>query len=162
MIRFPNIAVLVFLWCVPTLAMGAENITGGAQAPQYTCTDEIGQTPTCKCSGYVDCSRLKKSGKCNEPTGGGGYVIHFTCDLTGNNCSCPWQQKSTGGLPGGKVQLAPSAGVKEPDSPARPPSRLRFNRSQFKGVMSRGLDNLPPPVNPDPEPPVLPAPYPKE
>ena len=46
MIRFPNIALLVFLWCVPTLAMGEVNITGGTQAPQYTCTDEVGQTPT--------------------------------------------------------------------------------------------------------------------
>lgn len=30
------------------------------------------------------------------------------------------------------------------------------------GIRSRGIDNLPPPVNPDPEPPALPAPYPKE
>ena len=30
------------------------------------------------------------------------------------------------------------------------------------GIRSRGLDNLPPPVNPDPEPPALPAPYPNE
>jgi len=30
------------------------------------------------------------------------------------------------------------------------------------GIRSRGIDNLPPPVNPDPEPPALPAPYPNE
>jgi hypothetical protein len=57
--------------------------------------------------------------------------------------------------------------MKKPDSPAKPPSRNRFKlplrRSfSFGGIRSRGIDNLPPAVSPDPEPPALPVPNPNE
>jgi len=57
--------------------------------------------------------------------------------------------------PGG----APSQ-LETPETPVGTPAptrgHFRFNRSRYKGVMSRGIDQLPPAVSPDPEPPALP------
>jgi hypothetical protein len=59
--------------------------------------------------------------------------------------------------------LKPADTLELPTAPTKPSTvqpptrgRFRFNRSRFKGVMSRGIDQLPPAVNPDPEPPALP------
>jgi hypothetical protein len=132
MIRFANIGLLVLLLCVPTLAIGAEKITGGTQSSQYTCKDEVGEKPTCTCSGYVDCTRLKKSGKCNEKLPKGGELIHLTCDKKGISCSCDWHSKKSinrrnkfkGAMSRGKApsQLAP------PGAPATTPAQRARDR----------------------------------
>ncbi len=50
-------------------------------------------------------------------------------------------------------------GVAKTPSPAGP---IPIPYPNIGGIRSRGINNLPPAVSPDPEPPALPAPYPKE
>jgi hypothetical protein len=63
--------------------------TGGGMS--YTCTDSVGSTPTCTCTGGLDCVRMVNSGAC-----GSSYVLE--CDLSGNTCSCDWVRKSASRL----------------------------------------------------------------
>jgi len=59
--------------------------------------------------------------------------------------------------------LKPADTLELPTAPTKPSTvqpptrgRFRFNRSRFRGVMSRGIDQLPAAVIPDPEPPARP------
>ena len=59
-----------------------------------------------------------------------------------------------------KNTAAISNTLKQTKSPAKPPSRQRVKKGQFKGVMSRGIDQPPAFGTPDPEPPRTTSPIP--
>ena len=70
---------------------------------------------------------------------------------------CMDRQRKPTSIPGGTGFQAPSGRIKQTPRSSRFSSRFRLQRFfQFGGIRSRGIDNLPPPVNPDPEPPALP------
>jgi hypothetical protein len=125
----------------------------------YTFTDEAetidGRTrgeKWCTCTGGrwgSDCKKMLKKCDLGPLEGPEDYVC------TSTSCSCT-KAKTIFNPP--QLEMPPTQGL----APVQPPTKRRFNRNRYKGVMSRGIDNLPPQVNPDPEPPALPAPYPKE
>ena len=147
-----SIGLYIFLWCVPTLAMAEVNIIGGTQAPHYTCTDDVGKKPTCKCSGFVDCRRLRDSGKCNEPAGD-AVIVDMYCDLKGINCECNWTEKQST-VPQPSFKAPPSQRVAPRPSAPAPSQRYQYRQPR---VYRRGIDPLPPAVSPDPEPPAEPV-----
>lgn len=61
-------------------------IVGGANSTQYTCEKKPGETPTCTCTGGLDCIMMCKSKVCE----GGCDVLSCTPD--GNSCTCDWKQ----------------------------------------------------------------------
>ena len=124
----------------------------------YTCTDNTTDNGSggldgekwCECFGgrySTDCNNMLKRDKCKNLDEGGNHDL--VC--TSTSCVCT-MAKTTFKPP--QIEIPPTQGL----APVQPPTkrRFRFNRSRFKGVMSRGIDQLPPAVSPDPEPPALP------
>lgn len=61
--------------------------TGGGLS--YTCTKNPLETPTCSCSGVLDCLRMVNSGVCGK-----SYGLVCPVDKP-NDCSCNWVQKTS-------------------------------------------------------------------
>ena len=155
------ILFISFTVLLPVSAKAKDINVGGGTQTSYTCTDETetidGRTrgeKWCTCTGGrwgSDCKRMLK--ECDRDKTFGG-VEDYVC--TSTSCSCT-KAKTTFKPP--KLKTPPTQGL-APVKPStvQPPTRgrFRFNRSRFKGVMSRGIDQLPPAVSPDPEPPALP------
>ncbi len=154
------ILLMTFTVLLPVSAKARDINVGGGTQTSYTCTDEtedIGGSTIgekwCTCTGGrwgSDCKKMLKECDLNKINDQLGYVC------TSTSCSCT-KAKTTFKPP--KLKTPPTQGL----APVKPPTvqpptrgRFRFNRSRFKGVMSRGIDQLPPAVSPDPEPPALP------
>jgi len=146
---------------LPVSAKAKDINVGGGTQTSYTCTDEtetIGDITRgekwCTCKGGRwghDCKKMLTECASDKlhPS-----PADYVC--TSTSCSCT-KAKTTFKPP--KLKTPPTQGL-APVKPStvQPPTRgrFRFNRSRFKGVMSRGIDQLPAAVSPDPEPPALP------
>ena len=163
--------ISIFILCIsctvlfPVSAKARDTNVGGGTQTSYDCTDETrtvdGTThgeKWCTCTGGrwgTDCNNMLK--ECDPDKTFGGNE-DYVC--TSTSCSCTKAKTNVSDrLKRPQLKTPPTQGL-APVKPStvQPPTRgrFRFNRSRFKGVMSRGIDQLPPAVSPVPEPPALP------
>ena len=151
------IFLIFFTLLLPVLATAKDINVGGGTQMGYTCTDETetidGNTrgeKWCTCTGGrwgSDCKKMLKECDLGSLEGPDDYVC------TSTSCSCTKAKTNISDrLKRPQIERPVIQGL----APVQPPTRRRFYRNQFKGVMSRGIDHLPPAVSPDPEPPALP------
>ena len=161
-------SISIFILCIsctvllPVSAKARDINVGGGTQTSYTCTDEtetidgtLRGEKWCTCTGGrwgSDCRKMLKECDLNKLNDGPDSYV-----CTSTSCSCTKAKTIVDKVP--QLQVPPTQGL-APVKPStvQPPTRgrFRFNQSRFKGVMSRGIDQLPAAVSPDPEPPARP------
>lgn len=114
--------VMLFVYCNLQNVNAASNAVGSGQqsSTSFVCQVNADASERCTCYDYLDCKKLKKSGKCDGD-------LTPVADPTYDNYSCKWKRKIAPGVGGKKVNvIAPDKLAPTKDKTRRSPTPAGF------------------------------------
>lgn len=124
------VGLVMLLSIDPALSAG-DGVSAPTGGLSYSCVPhgEDG-TPTCTCTGFIDCQNMRTFDVCEQRTEGNRDIDILDCPTGSNKCTCTWDRSRT-------ATQDHRQDAFDPATEAAPPTRRDHRRSSPSGTSNQ-------------------------